>query len=570
MKSNIKIPFITSLVALSAIMTGCGGMADNMPDLNVDVTQHDHITLDAYFPNFGCNNQKIEKGWLSKAIVKKAGYNVNFKQFSPSMDVEVNKYLNTREPIDMMKVGGTIFNNYVTLGYFTDLTDVIEKYANVPVKADGTTFKNLFTKEQWDACSYDGRIYAIPEIGHTAMVDQAIIWNRDHLKAVGINKIPTTIGETHDALYALQKHFGPKNKDYYAFSLYGTIPVNNPLSCAFEVPGEWWVDEKGDLQNVIHSKEWGTYITWMNGLLNDSIIAGDWVSQNENNAMNNFVKENCSAYVAAYWNITPVREMLVKTYQSFPSDLGEGGIITNSVKKDYVYGQSKRVTLKDDALLSWTAYVKGDGTHGSIPQEKGIVREGPTRVGYYITVPVVNAKRAAYVVDWVCQKNTEDMTITLIAGEEGTHYEYTTATDPDAIKLYTETETYVKLHEEKFLADISGMSQFQTSVNMDIAREWWPVAEAGFNAWNVLVLDENGKEDRSRVIENPFGYHPVLPTFASVDLEAQNYVITQAQALINAKAELLEQNLAKARSDYNTRFYNLCKDEINTWYKANH
>ena len=564
MKSKFKVPFITSLVALMSMVTGCG-LADNKPDLNVDVSSHDDITLKTYFPNFGVQNKKIRDGWLANAIREQTGYKVDFNQFSTSMDTEVNKFLNTREPIDMMKVGGTIFNNYVTNGYFTDLTDVIEKYGDVVVKSDGTTFKNLFTEEQWAACSYNGRIYAIPEIGHTAMADQAIIWNRDHLKLVGIDYIPTTIGQIDDALTKLEAYFGPKNKNYYALGLYGTIPVNNPLSCAFEVPGEWWVDENGDLQNVIHSTQWKTYITWMNSLLNKGYIAGDWVSQSETHAMNNFVKQNCSAYIAAYWNITPVREMLVSTYESFPEDM-----VLTSDKRNYVYGESKMTTLKDDALLSWTVYVTGDGTHGSIPQEKGVVREGPTKVGYYITVPVVNAKRAAYVIDWVCKKNTEEMTITMVAGKEGKHYEFTTSDDPDAIKLFNDKNQYVKLHKEDFLADISGMSQFQTSVNMDIAREWWPVAEAGFNAWNVLVLDENNKEDRSRVIENPFGYHPVLEKFAKVDLEAQNFVITQAQALINASPDALDSNYQKARNDYNTRFYNICKDEINTWYKANH
>lgn len=558
---KFKIPFLTSLMTIMLSLTGCGAI-DITPDLNVDVSNHDGITLKAYFPNFGCSNQKVERGWLAKEIVKQTGYDVSFKQFSTSMDTEVNKFLNTREPIDMMKVGGTMFNNYVTLGYYTDLTDVIEKYANVVVKPDGTTFKNLFTKEQWDACSYNGRIYAIPEIGHTAMADQAIVWNTDHLKEVGITTIPQTISEVNDALFALQNHFGKNNKNYYAFSLYGTIPVNNPLSCAFEVPGEWYVDEDGKLQNVIHSEQFEKYITWVNSLLNNGIIPGDWVSQSETHAMNNFVKENCSMYCAAYWNITSVRDMLVSTYQSFPSDM-----ILTSEKKAYVYGETERVTLKDDALLGWSVYIKGDGTHGSVPQDVGVVREGPTRVGYYITVPVACAKRAAYVVDWVCKKNTEAMTITLIAGEEGTHFDYTTKDDPEAIKLNTKNEQYVKIYDQ-FLTDISGMSQFQTSVNMDIAREWWPVAEAGFNAWNVLVVDEDGKEDSSRVIRNPFALHPVLPQFAKVDVEAQNYVITQAQALINIETSKLSSNLASARNTYNTRFYNLCKDEINEWYSS--
>lgn len=557
-----KIPFITTFMIFMLSLTGCGGI-DITPDLNVDVSNHDDITLKAYFPNFGCSNQKVERGWLAKEIIRQTGYNVNFKQFSPSMDTEVNKFLNTQEPIDMMKVGGTMFNNYVTLGYYTDLTDVIEKYANIVVKPDGTTFKNLFTEEQWEACSYNGRIYAIPEIGHTLMADQALVWNTDHLKAVGITKIPETISEINDAFYALQEHFGPQNRNYFAFNLYRTIPVNNPLGAAFDVPAEWYVDDNGNLQNVVHSTQFENYMKWTNTLLNDGIIPVDWVSHLETDAMNNFVRQNTSCYVAAYWNITPVRDMLINSYTGFPSD-----VVLKTDKEAYVYGEIERATYKNDALLGWNVFAKGDGTHGSLVQEKTKVREGPTGVGYYITVPVACAKRAAYVVDWVCKKNTEAMTITLIAGEENTHYEYVNKDDPDAIKLNTPEEKYVKIND-RFLADISGMSQFQTSVNNDIARQWWPVAEAGFNAWNVLVVDENGQEDRTRVVENPFKLHPVLPNFAKVDVEAQNYVITQAQALINAEPGSLMDDLAATRRAYNTRYYDKCKDEINTWFKQN-
>ena len=81
------------------------------------------------------------------------------------------------------------------------------------------------------------------------------------------------------------------------------------------------------------------------------------------------------------------------------------------------------------------------------------------------------------------------------------------------------------------------MSQFQTSVNMDIAREWWPVAENGFDAWNVLVVDDEGNVENDRIINSAFMFHPVLPNFASVDLEAQNYVVTQAQYCIKVATD---------------------------------
>lgn len=563
MKIARKFTKYFSLLLVTAMLGSCGKI-DPGADLNVDVSDHSDIVLETYFPAFGFPNQKIKQGWLGQALIQETTYQANYNQFSSAADTEANNLLNTKEPIDMMKVTSTIFNNYVTHGYFTDLTDVIEKYGNVVVSPDGTTMKNLFTKEQWDACSYKGRIYAIPEIGHTSMNNQALIWNTDHLQRVGIEHIPQTVGEFKTALEKLTAHFRPNNQNYYAFGLNGYISISNPISAAFDVPAQWYVDDEGKLQNMIMSDEYENYSIFMNELLLGKHIAGDWVSQTEPNCISNFVKENCSVYVGSYWNIQSTRDQLLSSYPSFPEDM-----MLNKEKKAFVYGELERVLYKEDALLGWNVYLKGDGTNGSPVQAKGKVREDGNGVGYYITVPVSCAKRAAYVMDWVCRKNTEAATILMIAGEEGLHFDYCQAQDEGAIKLNKADDTYVKLYD-RYHEDIKGMSQFQTSVNCDIAREWWPVAENGFNAWNVLVVDENGQEEQDRIIENAFALHPVLPRFASVDLEAQNYVVTQAQYLINCDEGEHRATLENARQSYISRYYSKCQEEMNSWYSQNH
>lgn len=562
MKFANKLTKYCSLLLVTAILGSCGSVNPEA-DLTIDVTDHSDIVLKTYFPNFGVPNAKIKEGWLGQALNAHTTYNVEYNQFSNAADTEANNLLNTKEPIDMLKATSTIFNNYVTHGYFTDLTDAIEKYMDVVVHPDGRTFKELYTEEQWEACSYNGRIYGIPEIGHTSMVNQALVWNRDHLKAVGINKIPETIGEFKTALNKLTEHFKPLNNNYYAFGLNGNISISNPISPAFDVPAQWYIDDEGKLQNMIMSEEYKNYSEFMNQCLLDGQIALDWVSQSEANCMSNFVKENCSVYVGSYWNIQSTRDQLCSSYQSFPDD-----IMSNSQKRAYVYGESVRVTLKDDALLSWNVYLKGDGTHNSPVQSVGKVREDGNGVGYYITVPVACAQRTAYVLDWVCRKNTEEATILAIAGEEGLHFDYCESGDEGAIKLNKQENTYVKLYD-RYHDDIKGMSQFQTSVNCDVAREWWPVAEDGFNAWNVLVVDEQGQVETERLIENEFALHPVLPKFASVDLVAQNYVVTQAQYLINADEGEHDELLEEARTAYNTRYYSKFDKEINDWYSKN-
>lgn len=562
----MKAKRIFPLLSLAAVLsfTGCRAIDPNA-DLNVDVEDHAGIVLKTYFPNFGASNKKVREGWLGKAIEEYTTYNVDYNQFSDAMDTEANGLLNTKEPIDMMKVTATVFNNYVTSGYFTDLTDVIEKYGNRVVKADGTTFKNMFTKEQWDSCSYNGRIYAIPEIGHTPMVNQALIWNTDHLKAIGLvdgegnARIPETLSEFTNALTLLKQHFS-SNTSYYPFGINGYISIGNPIAASFGVPEQWYEDANGNLQNMLMSEQMHVYLKYMNKLRQTGLIAGDWVSQTEQNCILNFVRQNCSVYVGSYWNVTSCRNSMIQSYTSFPEE-----IITNTQKTNYVYGTTRRITYKNDGLVGWNVHLKGDGSDSSPVQAKGMVRSG-SGVSYYITVPVACAKRAAYVIDWASRRNTVECTILMIAGKEGKHYDFCTADDPDAIKLNTPTPTYVKTYDA-FLTDISGMSQFQTSVNMDIARQWWPVAENGFDAWNVLVVDDAGNIETDRLINNAFGLHPVLPSFASVDLEAQNYVVTQAQYCINVTTDKYESTYQNAKSTYNSRFYSKCADEINAWYK---
>lgn len=565
MKNSLKVLAILSCTA--AISACFGGTAlDPKPDLNVDVSQHSDIKINAYFPAFGCDAKKVSDGFLANQIREMTTYQVDFHQLSESGgDTEVNKLLSTKEPVDMLKCAPTLFNSYVTDGYFTDLTDVIEKYGDTPVDSKGTKFKDIFTEEQWKACSYNGKIYGIPEYGHTAMVNQAMVWNTDHLKEVGITKIPETIKEFDDALYALQKHFGTDagNMNYYAFGLTGNIATDNSISPAFGVPMQFYEDANGDLQNMIMSDEMANYITYVNKLKRDGIIVNDWIGQAETKSIDNFVKGYCSVYCGSYWNIKELRRSMIASYKSFPSD-----VKSDAQKKEYVTGTSKLCELKDDALVGWRVGLRGDGSFNSKVQDKFMSRDNRT-VGFFITVPVACAKRAAYVVDWVIRKNTEESTIMLVAGKEGVHYDFTTADDPDAVALYTKPVKYIKKYD-KFDEDISGMSQFQTGVYCDVAREWWPIAEAGFDAWNVLLLDENGNEDSSRVIGNPFAMHPVIAKFSKYDLKGQNHVITHVQRCINAANDAdLASRIQNARNTYCENYYNKFASDINSWYKEN-
>lgn len=580
MKRNffkVFVPLV--LVGASAGLAACGGgsgsrpSSGEIPGINVDPDDHNEkgIELCCYFPNFGASNDKVQNGVLANLIRETTTYKVQFNQLSESAaDTEINNLLSMKEPVDMLKCAPTVFNNYVTGGYFTDLTPFLsqERYGGRIVDSEGTKFKDLFTDEQWEACTYNGKIYAIPEYGHSIFTSQALVWNKDHLKIVGITKIPETLTEFNTAVHALQEHFGT-NSNYHAFGLTGNIAQDNTISPAFGVPMQWWEDSDGNLQHMLFSTEMENYLRYMNSLRRENIIVSDWVGQGEVNAMSNFTKELCSVYCGSYWNIKDLRSQLVGAYQSFPKvKVGETERPMNDTeKKEYVRGKASFVSLKDDALVSWRVSLRGDGYANSKVQKQGMFRDNRT-VGFYITVPITNAARTAYTLDWVIRKNYEECTKYVVAGKEGLHYDYCEASDEGAIKLNTDPAKYVKKYD-CYDDDISGMEQFQTACNGKYGRRFWPLAEAGFDAWNCLVVNEKGEEDFERVISNPFGIHPVIEKFAKYDLKAQNESITKVQYCINAKDDdVFATRLNSSRDTYKTKYYDKFSADINAWYKS--
>lgn len=558
---------ILSLSVLSSVfflsLVSCGGEAlDPTPDWTIDVNAtKSEITLNTLFPASGRDNSFFQNGYLPQAFEIATGYKVNYNQTTESgADVEVNAKLNTKEEIDMLKISETLFNNYVTSGYFTDLTEGLEKYA-----------PNLFTlseitEEQWEACTYDGKIYAIPEVGHTVMCGDALVWNMEHLKKVGISKIPETITEFEEAMVKLQNEFGDETKypnsaaNYHAFALNQNRSEANTIAATFDMPKNWFVNSDNEIENMLYADETENYLAYMHTLYERGMLASGWSGQSESTCINNMVSGYASCIALPYWNMTILRESAIDAYKGID---GNFQLKNNETKTNLVYGvnDTEYGVAPSDALFQWNKYLLGDGTLGTNVQTKGMSRDSHG-IAYYITIPVASSKRSAYTLDWINYKQTEELTILNVAGEEGVHWEYTNSDDKDAVKLNTlegEEEEYVKVLDA-FNDDISGMSQYQTAVNPSVARKWWPVAEKGFNAWDVLVTDE------STVILDPIAVHPVFKEFAKVDLNARNYVVTQFQNIINSGNE---EKLETARNRYKSVYWkDAVKNEVNSWWQS--
>jgi len=530
-KRYMKFIGLAILILPVFSIASCGNTIDPTPDIDVDLTVKPDLYT--YFPASGQSNDFFNDSFITQQLEELTGYSVTYNQTTDTgADTEIGNMLTGKDIVHMMKVAPTLFNNYVTQGYFTDLTDVVEKY--------GPNLKSHISDAQWEAATYDGKIYAIPEVGTIPMSNTAIVWNTDHLSEVGITKIPETVEEFSEATTLLQDKYSPTNVNYHAFGLPGTHSEENPVCAAFDTPKYFYENDDGEIENMIFNDNIQGYLTYMNGLSDYGVLARSWTTASATQVLSNFVQENVSCAVVSYWYVEPLKEMILAS-------------------NDYTDEEV-------DDLIQWNQFLLGDGTNGSPLQDVAKIRasEGPS---YYCTIPVACASQAAYVVDWMDKKITDEGSAIITAGKEGIDFEYCESTDEDAIKLGTTDEDgndiYAKILPD-YYDNIKGLSQYQTGFNEDTFQKWWPLSESAFKCWNVLVTDE------SQWILNPFALHPVLPLYAKVDLKASNQVVTSIQQIISpSNGKTVEVNLATAQTLYSGLYWSdAVAEEVNTWYQS--
>ncbi|MBT4820530.1 MAG: hypothetical protein HON70_32780 [Lentisphaerae bacterium] len=89
---------------------------------------------------------------------------------------------------------------------------------------------NTYGKEAWLYSQYKGRNYGLPTINAGANRPRISCWRLDWLKNVGLDKVPETVGEMHEALYRF-RHHDPDGNDEQ--DTYGWTPFIGHWSLAF-------------------------------------------------------------------------------------------------------------------------------------------------------------------------------------------------------------------------------------------------------------------------------------------------------------------------------------------------
>lgn len=540
MKILKKCVCLLFALALVFSTVGCGGTNEDW--LNVDITQN-KPTLSGLYPASGMRDSEFQDSPTSRAFEEMTGYTVNYYQISGSNEeAEVGNALLEDNTYSFIKCGRGAYDQYVVQEAFLDLTELLEKY--------GQNLLEVIPDDLWEACKYNGKIYGIPEYGFGYMEDCALVFNVEHLERAGIAKLPETLTEFTQTIYKLQETLGAKDNNYHALAMTAADAELSIISSAFEMPKEFYADENGKVTNFIYSDKTLNYVKYMNRLVRDNCLPPNWDSAQAQQLMGWFTNENISVAYLPYWYVTPLCEQMA----------------ANKADK-YPTVEAARAGLK------WQTRIKGDGSNGSIVQSKGKFR-AVDDVGYFIAVPYQSRATAAYAIDWMNTRITDENYRRFVIGEENVSYKIVSeseATEDDIAIVEADSSTrYYRLLDG--YADIVGNSMYTTGGNPTVGRRYWPLREKNYKCWPILLPED---EDEL-CIRSVLGKCPILPEWSEKSMAARSQIITYMQRMINAEIDgdesvrnSLPYLLKIMKNNFETTVWtSTCAAQVQEWYDS--
>ena len=227
-----KIAFIASLLAVATALTGCGAGGNKHAD-------GEKMTITWMGVPY---NGSAEEGTAAELMIeKKFGVEIKpiFYANNNYQDKKTMLIAGGRVPDIIYEMDPAYVMSDANQGFLAKVDyKTISKYAP-------TVYKNIkdVQPEAWLYSRVDGENYGIPNLNYGNMFGRLGLWRMDWLKNAGIDKVPETIDEMHDALYKIT-HNDPdgngKNDTYgmsgditnwhtmftEVFGAYGILPYN--------------------------------------------------------------------------------------------------------------------------------------------------------------------------------------------------------------------------------------------------------------------------------------------------------------------------------------------------------
>lgn len=534
-KNTLRILALGFSVTTAFSCVACGGGGDFSGTLNV------------LFPNSGITDDKFVENSTTRAIEEFTGQKVNYSQMlGSSEENDVSNALLSGE-YSLIKMQRGSFDQNVVLDAFYDITDLIEEY--------GKNLLEVIDEAEWGSCYYNGRLYAVPEVGFGYMYDNAFVFNMKDLETVGITEVPSTLSEFTAALEKLQAHFGESNAFYHAFSMQGAEADQQIISGCFDMPKEFYVNENDEIESWIYSDATEKYLSYMNELYGKGYISTSWASSTSATVMGLYAQGNCSVACLPYWNITSTCESMVSL------------------------GKAESV---EDALnnMGFALYLLGDGSNGSVDQraDNGWHLSSIGDTSYFCAIPnSVSREEAIAAIQWMDAKIVDENYRTFLVGKEGESYELVTKEEYEANEADSQSTTYiVPIVEEngetnyyKLLPEydnVKNNSMYATGGNAKIGKRYWPLREAQYNCWSIL-MDEEASE---HVITSALAKCSVIESWSKQSITARSAVITYIQNIINAKDEAtFDRQFSYLKETAFPKYWNSCNADVQAWYQAN-
>jgi putative aldouronate transport system substrate-binding protein len=456
MKKNMKrlAAFgLTAVVAAGAI-TGCknqtGSDSQTTAGGQTD-TADDVITID--WLAYDCYGQPDPESEVVKAVEEK--YNVKFNFWyvdSQKWDDVLGAKLSSGEMPDIMKVRtSTNIPIYVKQGILAPFTE--EMLAKIPetmkqleeLDTDGTAFTDAY---------YEGQLYElkVPSLGGT--YPTVLVWRQDWLKNSGIDKMPSTIDEMEEALYAIRNNDPDGNgiKDTYGmsntamnavFGAYGAIPLKEFRGTGAQ--SLFYTMKDGKIEFACIQPEMKEALAKLQQWYKDGVIDPEFITG-----------EN----TGGYWAVS----------QAF--DNGKVGVTGMALSQHWM-PPKKEGESGNQCYASFAA--ANPGTKWGETIDIGPAIEGPEgksgthcwgaygNSGYAFTTKAVKDPRKVEAILAIIEDRSTDDDFYMMTnyGIEGTHFSFNENNIPKRLEPYTKTSEYSK----------AGVGVFKVGFNGKVEKE---------------------------------------------------------------------------------------------------
>ena len=422
-------------------------------------------------------NKNVIYDW----IIEKSGFDITFEvKPKDNPDQKVSIIMASGNVPDILEISNkTMYSNFANQGALTDVTELVKTAPNI---------QSLIPQDSFKAIDIKGNIYAVPRPPEDDGYGAGIYARLDILKNKGLKNPITT-----DDYYNVLKAVSDSNKGVWAITNNG--PFLGGFMGAFGVATSMKV-KAGKVVYSYTQPEFNDYLAYVKKLYDEKLLDREF-SVNKGAGKEKLISGEA-----------------VMAFLGFPDT-------------KLVYENLK--TKNSSAEVGYLDLPKGpDGS-------QGVSRSAPVIRWFAIPIQSKNAEAAMRYMDWVCQKDVQQV---LALGFEGVHYNMVNSmpVQTEKMKDITWRVIYQRLENGTF------------DVRLKI-KDYWPFYEPTM---------------KSPLVENIAGFVPAIETVDKKANELNDYVLEQSIKFITGERALSE-------FDAFVKEYNVLGAEesmklINEWY----